>query len=397
MGPDVVLCTAGTRGDVAPFLVLGRALAGLGYSVELLANENWRSLAGEVGLSFTSIGPEDPPQCGRNDLAFFRSNVVPTFHRAFAKIGELSHAGARPCIVYKAAQLGAECAARRYRLASVRIALQPSAVTRSLALTPSFADRILGGIARRVSPYVRECDAFRRQVGGPPRRWEATCSGLTLLTCPSWFADPTPSSLKGVHCTGFLFGSPKPLSEHVRSFLASRPAPIVFTPGTGIESVANFFANSRRICAELGRPGVFLSPHLSPAAHEGVLSLAYVDLAALLPHAGLLVHHGGIGTTAEALRAGVPQLILPDRFDQPDNALRTARLGAGVVVLGQRDREAAPLIAAARAIADPGIRDAALTASRRLASEDGVAGALSAIVQRIAPASWSALPMLEAV
>jgi UDP:flavonoid glycosyltransferase YjiC (YdhE family) len=46
----------------------------------------------------------------------------------------------------------------------------------------------------------------------------------------------------------------------------------------------------------------------------------------------LLVHHGGIGTTARALDAGVPQVIIPQRFDQPDNAARCERLGVGSVL-----------------------------------------------------------------
>src|SRR6202012_1799180 len=69
------------------------------------------------------------------------------------------------------------------------------------------------------------------------------------------------------------------------------------------------------------------------AARAGVLPgrrcRAYVPLRALLPRCAALVHHGGIGTTAEALRAGVPQVIVPLAFDQFDNAARVRALGAG--------------------------------------------------------------------
>jgi UDP:flavonoid glycosyltransferase YjiC (YdhE family) len=55
----------------------------------------------------------------------------------------------------------------------------------------------------------------------------------------------------------------------------------------------------------------------------------------------MLVHHGGIGSSAQAIRAGIPQIVLPDRFDQPDNALRVAILGLGGAVFSPRPPAAA--------------------------------------------------------
>lgn len=55
----------------------------------------------------------------------------------------------------------------------------------------------------------------------------------------------------------------------------------------------------------------------------------YVPFSALLPRAAAIVHHGGIGTTAHALAAGIPQLVVPRIYDQPDNAGHVRRLGVG--------------------------------------------------------------------
>ncbi|WP_444843721.1 glycosyltransferase [Duganella caerulea] len=71
---------------------------------------------------------------------------------------------------------------------------------------------------------------------------------------------------------------------------------------------------------------------------EAVLWQAYVPLSALLPHTAALVHHGGIGTTAEALRAGTPQLVVPFAWDQFDNGARIASLGVGQVIPARRIR-----------------------------------------------------------
>lgn len=55
----------------------------------------------------------------------------------------------------------------------------------------------------------------------------------------------------------------------------------------------------------------------------------YAPFGSLVPRAAALVHHGGVGTLAQALRAGCPQLVMPMAFDQPDNAVRLERLGVG--------------------------------------------------------------------
>jgi rhamnosyltransferase subunit B len=62
----------------------------------------------------------------------------------------------------------------------------------------------------------------------------------------------------------------------------------------------------------------------------------YVPLRRLLPHAAVLIHHGGIGTTAEALRAGTPQLVVPLAHDQFDNAARVTALGVGAALPAAR-------------------------------------------------------------
>jgi UDP:flavonoid glycosyltransferase YjiC (YdhE family) len=68
---------------------------------------------------------------------------------------------------------------------------------------------------------------------------------------------------------------------------------------------------------------------LPSALLASVRHFAYLPLGQLLPRAAALVHHGGVGTVSQALAAGVPQLIRPVAYDQPDNALRVQQLGVG--------------------------------------------------------------------
>src|SRR5206468_3810006 len=117
-------------------------------------------------------------------------------------------------------------------------------------------------------------------------------------------------------------------------------------------------------CEELGMPGVFLCKYLGagalPSPSSRLLRLDYVDLGLALERAAMLVHHGGIGTTAQALRAGIPQIIVPRGFDQPDNGRRVEQLGVGRA-LDRQTLSGPVLAAAARALLADGACKTAVT------------------------------------
>lgn len=99
---------------------------------------------------------------------------------------------------------------------------------------------------------------------------------------------------------------------------------------------AEFFRVSAEGCRRNHWRGILLTqfPEQLPAnLPDGVRHFNYVPFSQLLPRAAAFVHHGGIGTVAQALAAGVRQLVVPLAFDQPDNAMRVCRLGVGEVLL----------------------------------------------------------------
>ena len=92
----------------------------------------------------------------------------------------------------------------------------------------------------------------------------------------------------------------------------------------------SFFRTAVEVCRLLGRRGVLLTRYheqLPTSLPESVCHFDYLPLSQLLPHCAAIVHHGGVGTTAQAFACGTPQLIMPMAFDQPDNAARAERLG----------------------------------------------------------------------
>jgi UDP:flavonoid glycosyltransferase YjiC (YdhE family) len=95
---------------------------------------------------------------------------------------------------------------------------------------------------------------------------------------------------------------------------------------------ASFFTAAVEACRRLGRRGLLLTKFADQVPSElpaDVRHFEYVPFSRVLPRVAAIVHHGGIGTTAQGLRAGIPQLIMPLSHDQPDNAARLARLGVG--------------------------------------------------------------------
>ena len=177
--------------------------------------------------------------------------------------------------------------------------------------------------------------------GSRARQSAADCS---LGFFPAWFGPP-PGGLR-------LAGFPLPddaslpaLPEALAAFLQSGPPPILFTPGSFVRHAESFFRESLAACERLNARAVFLTPHreqvpavLPPTA----IHFKYVALQRLAPKAAALVHHGGIGTCVQAMKAGIAQLIVPVFFDQFDNAARVEALGTGKSILpGQYDGNAA--------------------------------------------------------
>ena len=122
------------------------------------------------------------------------------------------------------------------------------------------------------------------------------------------------------------------LPEDLVRFLDAGAAPVVFTPGTGHRHAAAYFEAAVRAAQALGLRAVLLTPYREQVPQPlppGIVWHAFVPLPAWLPRVLALVHHGGIGTVAAALRAGVPQLVVPFAHDQFDNAARVEGLGAG--------------------------------------------------------------------
>jgi len=195
-----------------------------------------------------------------------------------------------------------------------------------------------------IDPLVAdETNSLRLELGLPPvhRLFNGWVHSPQLIIglFPEWFAPPAPDWPPNVVLTGFPLWDEASLRDPppgLAEFLAAGPPPIVFTAGSAMVQAAHFFQVSAEVCRISERRALFLTQYpgqLPTTLPKGSCHYDYVPFSAVLPHAAVLVHHGGIGTTAQAIAAGIPQLVVPSTHDQPDNAVRVRRLGVGDFLL----------------------------------------------------------------
>lgn len=394
MAPKFVFSGTGTRGDLLPMLAIAAEMQRRGHECHVLANEPSGELAQKLGVPFTSTAPAQLNNLTGIEGAF-GNHVFPSYRPNFEFIEAELARGRELVIVNTEYYAGSTLMAERHRLPLCRLTLTPFRIFSMAQPFYPLSEKVRGPFAhtyrryvlprlkaqRYGHPYILSgINTFRLELGLTPLESMLELERLVsfqLCMFPEWYCAPAADWPQALQCLGFPLPPPQgELPAELARFIAAHGAPLVFTPGTGVVDVAAFFAAARECCAELGRPGVFLSPNsaLPNGVAEGLLyKLDYLDLALVLPAAALLVHHGGIGTTARALEAGVPQIISPQAFDQPDNGDRISRLGAGSMIPRLKLTGGTLAAAARRLLESAEVRDTLRDLSHRVRASDGVA------------------------
>jgi rhamnosyltransferase subunit B len=370
--PHYLIITVGTTGDLHPFMCIANTLQALGRQVTFISHSYHENLVRGAGLSFVGIGTdEDYLSLLRNpdiwDAKKGFSVLFANYSAGLEQVHDIikSLAGPAPqhILAHPFAVPGAVMARELGLVKSVVAAYLAPSNLRSchdpLNIGPASVPRWVPMPWRRalwrfvekgwIDPVaVSQINAVRTALGlsgiDSFLTHIAKAPDLSLTLFPSWFAPRVPDWPQPLIEGDFqLFEASvqKGFAAELSAFLAAGEKPILFTAGTGNLHAAEFFACALSAIKRLGRRAIFLTreraqiPALIP---ESVLWQAYVPLSALLPHAAAIGHHGGIGTTAEALRAGTPQLIAPFAWDQFDNGARIAGLGVGAVIPANRLR-----------------------------------------------------------
>ena len=354
----ILLCTIGSAGDVYPFIGIGQELKKRGFRVVLITSQYFETQARSAGLEFFGLGSSEDyqsiiqdPDLWSPDKGFkvFADRVVfPIMEPAYEII-----AGFDPAKTVLAAQgqfFAAHIAHEKLGFPFITIHLQPAAF-RSVhefpllpISVPPFAIRGLFSLIDTLvldKLFAPNINRFRQSLGLPPIKkifggWMHS-SQLNLGLFPEWFAQLQPDWPPQTQLTSFVYydrqNGNEELPEELETFLSAGSAPIIFTAGTAMKHADQFFRDCIEACQLLGQRGILLTQHPEQLPDElppGIQQFAYLPFSKILPRALALVHHGGIGTTAQAIAAGIPQVIRPMAHDQPDTAARVEKLGIGV-------------------------------------------------------------------
>ena len=359
---NILIATLGSYGDVYPMIGLGVQLGQRGHDVTLLTNPFFEDLARRYDLDFVGLGTRaayaqfanhpnlfDP----RKSLGVFVDTLLtPAIRTGYRRLCE-GIRDADTVIVSSISVLAARLVQEKHQVPNVTVHLTPMAFKSAYEMPRnamfSFPDwlpirlkRLYWWVADKavVDPMIcPELNAFRKELGLPPARRILTRWGhspqMVIGLFPPWYGTPQPDWPPQTRLTGFpLFdeGQETELTAEARTFLEEGEPPIVFMPGSLMQDAEPFFRIAVRSCQDMGWRAILLSRyrnHLPGALPEGIQHFEYIPFGRLLPHAAAVVHHGGIGTCAQAMRAGVPQLLHPMAYDQYDNAWRIKRLGIG--------------------------------------------------------------------
>ena len=377
-----LLTALGSYGDVHPFVALGRTLSGRGHDVALISNPHFQSLIERAGLRFIPLGTTDDYDALTQNPNLWRTIggprlVLETGVRVYMR--DLFEIVRRETVSDKrpngttAIAHGLDFCSRiiqeKYGVPAATVALAPLQI-RSVDAPPNMPGFFRAWNAPRwvrgMQHYVADRIVIDRIVGGPVNALRAEL-GLTppvkrvldrwwyspqLIVClfPDWFGPPQPDWPPNSVLAGFPLWDQSEhaeLPEDVAAFLDAGEPPVVFSPGSAMRVADSFFVEAIRACQMVRRRAMLLTKYpeqLPPDLPDGVGRFAYAPFSQVLPRAAAFVHHGGIGSSSQGLAAGVPQLVAPWNFDQPDNAERLCNLGVAESIPIKRFR--APAVAA---------------------------------------------------
>jgi len=349
----VLLSTIGSRGDVQPLVALGLALRALDQDVLLCVPPDFRDWIEDLGMPVMPIGPElrstgkSNPAAGLPTPEQRRAMIEGTVATQFETIG----AAARGCDVIVGAtalQIAAPSIAERMGIPYFFAAYCPTVVP-----SPHHAPPVL--IMRGDTPVPAMAD-YSDLWTQDSRRWNETWRDLLnshraslglapvsdvhshILTNRPWLAAdhtlgpwPDPADDAVFQTGAWILPDERPLTSELEEFLDAGDPPVYFGFGSirAPENLSQVMIDSARA---LGRRAIVSRgwADLSLVDEQpDCLSIGEVNQQALFKRVAAVVHHGGAGTTTAATRAGAPQVVIPQHYDQPYWAQRVLQLGIG--------------------------------------------------------------------
>lgn len=363
----IILSTFGSLGDLHPMLALGIELRNRGHEIVINTLEVYREKIDAIRFEFFPMRPDVDP----NDKELARDlmdaktgtekllreillpNVRPMFDDLMKAVegadllisGEVVFAAASVVEKTRIKWITNSLAPASF-LSAYDPAVPPTAqwIRHLRFLGAGFHGALFSLVRRMVNAWFEPYRKFRRQLGLSENHNPLFAGKYSELLHLAMFSKvlgvPQPDWHAATLQTGFCFYDGQqdlgPMPEDLQKFLDAGDPPIVFTLGSAaVMDARDFFEESAQAARILNRRavllyGIFNEP--PKGIDENIVAFDYAPYSQIFPRAACVVHQGGVGTTAQVLRAGIPALVMPYSHDQPDNAARCERIGAARVI-----------------------------------------------------------------
>lgn len=411
----IAIIAPGSRGDVQPYIALGKGLQNAGHVVRLVSHSNFEPLVTSYGLEFWSFGNnvKDAAETSemrqlteKGNFLLLMAKMAKEAEREALRFAEGGLKAAQGMDMVMAGVGGVfigAAVAEKLDLPLVQAYVFPFTPTKefSSVLTPKlppFLNHLSHQLARQLMwQGFRTADTIARKqvlnlppapLGGP---YNSKCTqGMPVLYGFSPSVIPKPPDWNDhTHITGYWFADetedwqpPTALLD----FLQSGPSPVYIGFGSmgsrNPEQTADLVIEALALAKQRA---VLLSGWSGLQKKNVPGSIFMIDSIPhswLFPRVSAVIHHGGASTTAAGLRAGVPSIIIPFFGDQPFWGQRVADLGAGTKPIPRKKLTAERLADAIREVmTNQDMRQRAANLGRQIRAENGIDAATAIIGQ----------------
>jgi len=413
----VVLATFGSLGDLHPCIAVALGLQERGHQAVIATSGFYREKIEALGIGFRPVRPDHPAPESDPDLmrrlmdrskgseCVIREFMMPALRESFEDT--LAAAEGADLLVSHMITFTAPLVAEKKGIPWASTFLQPFGffsahdppvlppalfLGKLRFLGPAFHRALFWCAKRWVRSWTEPWHRLRAEIGLPPTSESPLFEGqhspsLVMAMFSKSLAGKQPDWPPQTVITGFPFydhDGDTGMSTELHRFLDTGPPPLVFTLGSAaVLDAGQFYDHSAAAAKLLGRRAVLLVGKVTgnrPATlPEGVVAFDYAPFSELFPRAAAIVHQGGIGTTAQAMRSGRPMLVVPFAHDQPDNAARMTRLGIGRTISRQRFNPARAAVELQHLLDNPAYSQRAAAIGAEIRREDGVRAACDAL------------------
>ena len=408
----ILFAAVGSLGDLHPSIGLALELKRRGHRVTFASIEFYRTKIEALGILFRPLRPNFDPTDGeliakcqdirRGPEVLIRELVLPHLEITYADL--LAAASDADLMLANELLYPAPLVAEKLAMRWASVILSPCSFLSAhdpsvLAPMPELIKlRNAGWLVNRAilnfgalttNHWWGPIRRLRRAQGLGPARNPLTVDkfspDLVLALFSRSLALAQPDWPRSTVQPGFVFydraHQSERLSDELRDFLDAGEAPITFTQGsTAVHHPGEFYEVSVEAAGRIGKRALLIGAKPSPnLAGPDVLAVSYAPYSEVFPRSAVVVHQGGSGTTGQAMRAGRPMLIVPFGWDQPDNAARIERTGAGLSLARKQYTAEAAAQALDRLTSDPRYAARAAALATQLQAEDAVTSACNSV------------------